>query len=229
MNRLNMSAWPVILVLAGFVPVIGRTGEEVAPGWEWSYKAGLTDGSGAFMGGSTIVHLVGHGGSLYAGNSYWQDSTNIWYGGKDAAAGWAQVLRLDKPGGQWAVDLALGPQHLRVESLSLDPSTRETVHLVGFEAWVVGNRFPVWGGRGEGGFYKGAMYAIRDRSGNYRLKEVNGKSADAKPPLVAPYAFALSPFKGHEGETLYFGGHDANDRPSHNRAWIFCVSLKGAL
>ena len=99
--------------------LLGQTipADELGPGWEHSYKTGVTDRNGRYMGGSTIVHIVGHKGKLFAGNSYWHDSRNIWYGGKDRSTGWAQVLRLDKPGGKWEVDLELGPQHLRVEAL----------------------------------------------------------------------------------------------------------------
>ncbi len=95
--------------------VVSASGQ--APVWEQSYRAGQTDDNGQLMAGSTIVHLVGHKGKLFAGNSYWQDSRNIWYGGKDRSTGWAQVLRLDKSGGRWTVDLEMGPQHLRCEIL----------------------------------------------------------------------------------------------------------------
>jgi hypothetical protein len=69
------------------------------------------------MGGGTIMHLVGHQGRLFAADSYWCDSRNIWYGGRDPNIGWAHVLRLDRSGGPWVVDLELGPQHLRPEIL----------------------------------------------------------------------------------------------------------------
>ena len=95
--------------------VVSASGQ--APVWEQSYRAGQSDDNGQFMGGSTIVHLVGHKGKLFAGNSCWQDSRNVWYGGKDRSTGWAQVLRLDKSGGRWTVDLEMGPQHLRCEIL----------------------------------------------------------------------------------------------------------------
>lgn len=99
---------------------IGRgklSAESAPPTWVQSFRAGELDRNGHYMGGSTIVHLVGHKGKLYAGNSYWHDARNIWYGGKDPGTGWAQVLRLDEPGGEWEVDHDLGPQHLRVEIL----------------------------------------------------------------------------------------------------------------
>jgi poly(A) polymerase len=86
-------------------------------GWTASFRAGCIDRNGKFAGGSQIIHLVPHKGSLYAASGYWEDSRNIWYGGKDRSSGWAQVLKLAGPGEPWVVDLDLGPQHLRAELL----------------------------------------------------------------------------------------------------------------
>jgi hypothetical protein len=446
--------------------------ETVEPGWERSYQAGMTDPAGHYLGGSQVMHLVGHKGRLYAGNSYWQDSRNIRYGGKDPKTGWAQVLRLDHPGGSWVVDLELGPHHLRCEILKsvtfrtdgagrrltnpvnlllasaftpfpdrveislftrddatgkwtrskvysgekpkdmgdrsvramcvhrdkvtgvdrlflsigklgifsgvydeaaqgkvkwspgsesgpvetrplaiieangdllfsagrkiyrridgtapsykilhdtsdlypdaafqptggmrglsaipspsgkgdslifamwernrsrgdvyrldpaedgtyrrtreavvadlmsrylsgnpvymvgaaysyflpvTDPATSKTVNLFGFESWIGGHRHPTWGGTEKGGFYAGGMVAIRDEKGIYRLKEIDGRSVTAKPALVAPYCFTVSPFPADRGQTIYFGGHDPNGKASHNMAWIFSTRLENVL
>ena len=94
-----------------------RGGNGVEPGWQRVYQAGQTDPDGHYLGGSNIIHVVGHKGKLYAGNSYWCDSRNVRYGGTDPKTGWAQVLRLDQPGGKWVVNLELGPKHLRTEIL----------------------------------------------------------------------------------------------------------------
>jgi hypothetical protein len=75
----------------------------VEPGWDQSFKAGATDQNGHYMGGGTIMHLVGHKGHLFAADSYWCDSRNMWYGGANPNTGWAQILRLDHPGGPWVV------------------------------------------------------------------------------------------------------------------------------
>jgi len=110
--------------LIGFTAALGAAAQTsksaeqaVAPGWNQSFKAGATDSNGHYMGGGTIMHLVRHQGRLFAADSYWCDSRNIWYGGRDPNIGWAQVLRLDRSGGSWVVDLELGPQHLRPEIL----------------------------------------------------------------------------------------------------------------
>jgi poly(A) polymerase len=111
----------------------------------------------------------------------------------------------------------------------VDPSTKETVHLIGFESWIGGDRFPI-GQRGpNGGFYAGAMYAIRDKKGKYRVNEVNGPSTSCKPVLIATRAYVLSPFAEDGNNVIYFGGHDCNDKTSHNTAWIFSTSLENAL
>jgi hypothetical protein len=61
--------------------------------------------------GTEIVHLVAHKGRLYAGNGYWMDARGY------ENIPWAQVLVLDSRDGDWKVDLALGPRHLRVTAL----------------------------------------------------------------------------------------------------------------
>jgi hypothetical protein len=448
------------------------SGREVAPGWDRTFRAGFTDLAGRYIGGATIMHLVGHQGRLFAADSYWCDARNIWYGGQDPSTGWAQILRLDSPGGPWTVDLDLGPQFLRPEILKsitfhtdsaghqlpapanllltaafsrspervevyvftrddtagnwaktliftgpmsntagedyavramsthrdkitgidhiflpignkgifsgvydptvpgkikwspqsesgpaetrilstieangslvfsagrkiyrrvdgpapsyqviqdmsdrypepirsatggirgltaiqnpvgkgdslvfamwedrsrgdvwrldptsdeaytrtheitladlvtqylpgatvrtvgaaysdfhavTDPSSGETLHLVGLEAWLFGNRYPTWGGNGQGGFYAGALVAVRDAKGHYTMHEVNGRATPNKPPLVAAYSFAISPFASDHERTIYFSGLDANNRPATNLAWIFGTSLQSFL
>ena len=445
---------------------------DVEPGWERSFQAGGTDANGEFMGGSTIVHLVGHKEKLYAGNSYWLDSNHYWYGGSNPNTPWGQVLRLDEPGGDWEEDLDLGPQHLRVELLEsivlttdengaalpepvnllvaaeynvksttvdidfwirddsdgtwdmtvvrsdtrnaedlevhsvralqvhqdnvtgvdrvflsvgqigiasgvfdpdasgqivwdantetgwvenrilsvieanddllysagrkiyrrndgnsptytvvedvsdlypasqnqlggirgmspmpnpngpgesiifamtesntapgwilrldpngdgtytrvvedrldtymsaylsgnpvyfilaayneftpvLDPFSSERLSLIGFESWIGGFTYPLWGAGDTGGFYRGAMYAIRDSSGDIRLAEVNGLSTYNKPATVATTTIEISPFPEDNGQALYFGGHDGNHMDSTNMAWIFRSSVAQAL
>jgi hypothetical protein len=86
-------------------------------GWVQSYRAGSTDSRDRYAGGSEILHLVGHRGRLYAACGYWMDARNIWYGGSELGTGWAQVLMLDTPEGEWEVDLEMGPFHLRPEIL----------------------------------------------------------------------------------------------------------------
>ena len=81
--------------------------ETVAPGWQASYRAGCLDVGGNLMGGSELMHLVAHDGMLFAAVGYWEDTANINYGGTNSSEGWAQILRLDSPGGQWALDLTM--------------------------------------------------------------------------------------------------------------------------
>ena len=111
----------------------------------------------------------------------------------------------------------------------VDPSTKETVHLIGFESWIGGEKFPISQRGAYGGFYAGAMYAIRDKKGKYRLNEVNGFSTLCKPVLVSTRAYVLSPFAEDHNKVIYFGGYDCNDKTSHNTAWIFSTSLENAI
>lgn len=93
-----------IALLAGAAPGQSRP----AGGWEQALQPGKGDGA---VGGTEILHLVAHKGRLFAGNGYWMDTRG------PANTPWAQVLVLDSPAGQWKVDLAMGPGHLRATAL----------------------------------------------------------------------------------------------------------------
>ena len=85
--------------------------------WESSFSAGTYDYSNNFMGGSEVLQLVSHKNKLFASVGYWQDETNIWYGGDDINYGWAQIISLDNPNDLWSVDLNLNSYYLRPEIL----------------------------------------------------------------------------------------------------------------
>jgi len=91
-------------------------GEALRPGWERSFRSGCADAAGRLAAGSEVLHLVPHGGRLFAANGYWMDPRNPLYGAPQAAGAWAQVLRLDSARGAWQVDFEL-PFHLRAEAL----------------------------------------------------------------------------------------------------------------
>jgi hypothetical protein len=110
-----------------------------------------------------------------------------------------------------------------------DPETRKTAHLIGFESLLCGRKFPSYKGSFLGGFYRGAMYAIRSRDQKYLLGEVNGPINSEGPPLVAPRAFAFSPFAGEEEGVIYVGGFDANYMRTHDTAWVFRAPVETVL
>ena len=85
--------------------------------WESSFAAGIFDDNNNFMGGSEVLQLVSHKNKLFASVSYWQDESNIWYGGDDPNIGWSQILSLDSPNEDWSVDLNLDSYYLRPEIL----------------------------------------------------------------------------------------------------------------
>lgn len=78
-----------------------------ASGWTQSYDAGYVDARGRYAGGSEIMHLVPHGGKLYAANGYWMDPR--WSEHPYPQRQSTQVLRLDAPDDQWLVDLDTAP------------------------------------------------------------------------------------------------------------------------
>jgi hypothetical protein len=111
-----------------------------------------------------------------------------------------------------------------------DPATNETKYVIGMSEWVVGHAVRTTQGKGkDGGYYSGALYAVRDAGGRYAMHEVNGRIAPSNPDLVATRAYTLSPFAEDGGRTIYFGGYDCNFVSSSDTAWIFRTSLANAL
>jgi len=85
--------------------------------WESSFTAGAFDNNNNFMGGSEVLQLVSHKNKLFASISYWQDESNIWYGGGNPNIGWSQIISLNSPNEDWSVDLNLDSYYLRPEIL----------------------------------------------------------------------------------------------------------------
>lgn len=86
--------------------------------WKQSYKAGHNDRNGEYLGGSQMMHLVPYRGKLFAALSYWEDQGCLWYGKEKSKGRWAQILRLDKPNDDWALDIQLPESGLRPEILT---------------------------------------------------------------------------------------------------------------
>jgi hypothetical protein len=105
----------------------------------------------------------------------------------------------------------------------VDPVTKETVHIIGFQGNIRGKDKLRWQGSA---LYAGAMYAIRTADGKYSVQEVNNTYAPGKTVLVSPRAFCLSPFGDNQ---LFIGGHDSSNRISDDMAWIFKAPLEVAL
>jgi hypothetical protein len=111
----------------------------------------------------------------------------------------------------------------------VNPLTNEPAWLMGFECWIGGRQFPCWQGNEQGGFYAGAMYAVRDKNSRFWLNEVNGPADGHKAPLQAVRAYTVSPFDSEHESVIYFGGFVGDHGPSHNTAWVFKTSIENAL
>ena len=112
--------------IASSTPANATAAAWPAPGWQQQYKAGFVDSAGRYAGGSETVHVEGYGNRLFAAIGYWEDERNCNYqspGGsachdpEKVSTGWAQVVRMDEPGGPWVVDLELGIGPVRTEVL----------------------------------------------------------------------------------------------------------------
>ena len=104
----------------------------------------------------------------------------------------------------------------------VDPKTGELVHIIGFQSVIFNHNE----GRGQGGYYRGAKYAIRTADGRYLVGEINGKYAEGKPTLVAPRTFVHSPFGDNQ---VFIAGYDTNFIPSTDHAWVFSTDLSTLL
>lgn len=103
-------------------------------------------------------------------------------------------------------------------------------HLVGLEAWIGGTRWrTVQGKDTKGGYYAGALYAIRDAAGRFRLAEVNARIGGANPALESTRSYVLSPFPEDGGRAVYFGGFDCNFVRCSDTAWIFRANVATVL
>lgn len=167
----------------------------------------------------------------------------VWHNGSQSQA---CIHRLDpKPDGSWSdrqeVCLAqLASRHIGApvsfvlgaysNFLPLsDPSTGELLHVVGIEAFIPGRGFDPLTAHNQrystGGHYAGALYALRDSKGGWRIGEVGGKFRPGKRELVSVYTYAMSPFGGTDEGRIYLGGYDPNHFASTNTAWVASAPL----
>lgn len=129
----------------------------------------------------------------------------IWHPGKTSRG---CVIRLDRePDGRYTQHQEACLSHLASEHTGLpasfilaaysrfmpftDPATGQTLHVVGLEAWVppsAGTSLVAQNQRTpQGGPYAGAIYAVRDPQGHWRVGEVNGRFQPGMPELVSTY------------------------------------------
>lgn len=219
---------------------IYRRRDGPVPSWERVYDMhddrpqGAASLSGGIRGLTAVPNPNGQGSSLLF----------AWVPGKDSR-GCLIRLDLNSAGGFTRVDedcvdrlvarsLGVSSVHFAIAGYNdllavRDPSTGKTAHLLGLEAWIDRGGLPVVQGDGQGGFYAGALYAIREAPGRYRVAEVNGRIRTSAPPLVATRAYAVSPFAADRAGVVYFAGFDCNVKSSSDTAWIFRATLGAAL
>jgi hypothetical protein len=77
------------------------------------------------------------------------------------------------------------------------------------------------------GLEGGAWYLIRDKAGQYRLRQIDVDLPRIGHSLVAVRAISASPFPGDSA--VYFAGYDANYTPIHDSAWITRATTSVAL
>ena len=70
-------------------------------------------------------------------------------------------------------------------------------------------------------YYPTPSFLVRHCNGVYGLRQIIDPSIVPAPPLLATRALAVSHFSGDPAGTLYVGGYDAHNEPSHNTDWIY--------
>jgi hypothetical protein len=113
------------------------------------------------------------------------------------------------------------------------PASGEAYHLIGLEAFIPASpagRLALYltaanQRQDRGGFYAGALYALRDGQGRWRLGEVDGTFQPGRRELVSAYTYAMSPFGGTDAQNIYLGGYDPNHFPSTDTAWVYRIGL----
>jgi acetyl esterase/lipase len=76
--------------------------------WQRVFQAPQTDANGQRMTGTEIIDFATHDARLFAGNSYWAETTEARRG---------QVFALDSAQGKWRRDLQMPPRYSRVAAL----------------------------------------------------------------------------------------------------------------
>jgi hypothetical protein len=106
------------------------------------------------------------------------------------------------------------------QALPVQEANGATAHLIGIEAHTNScSKVPCVESGFRGGYYAGALFAVRHADGSYSMNEVGGRRGrtQTEPALVAPRTYVQSPFPADEA--VYFGGFDCNDQKNHNTAW----------
>jgi hypothetical protein len=100
----------------------------------------------------------------------------------------------------------------------------EDVLLIGLEAWLPPTSQVTEGHRvanaGRGRLEGDAWYLIRHSNGSYDLRRVPPRAGQ---PMVSTRSIVA------DGDSVYFGGFDANKAPAHNTAWIVRSSVGTAV
>jgi hypothetical protein len=106
-----------ILVLTILLTAGAALAGQHTAGFHQVFQAGSRDPKGNFMGGTIMAALVPHDGKLFAANGFTWDQP-----GEDPAPG-AQILVLDRPGGEWRLDYELKKSAWRASPKSVTFTT----------------------------------------------------------------------------------------------------------
>ncbi|WP_287130933.1 PHB depolymerase family esterase [Candidatus Cyanaurora vandensis] len=74
-----------------------------------------------------------------------------------------------------------------------------------------------------------ASYLVRQSNGNYQLQRVLDPRTNPRVGLTTTRTMVVSPFPEDRGQVVFLGGFDADDKPTHNAAWVVRASVDAVL
>ena len=152
----------VLLIFSVCLAVVDGADTDGAPfnladlAFKRSWSSGSKDAAGKEMNATEIMHLVPHGGKLYAATSQWMESDP-----KTPRA--SSILVLDRPQGQWRVDHQFSTDSLRLGSLrEVTFTTDAKGNAIDPVAILLAGPDATAGGDG-----KHAVYSLDDQTGRW--------------------------------------------------------------
>jgi hypothetical protein len=70
-------------------------------------------------------------------------------------------------------------------------------------------------------YYPAPSFLVRHCNGSYDFRTIVAPSVRPAPSPIATRALAVSQFPGDSQGTIYAGGFDAHNLPTHNTAWVY--------
>ena len=198
-------------------PSLYRRTDGAKPEWKavHTYPAPANDSSSGWRGLTAVPHPSGKGESLLAAME----------------GGPSQIVRID-PGEPYRVTVELdvrdfvnrawgaAPRYFIVANNHMtwveDRASESRALLISLQAHPAVKVSDAW-------------YFVRREPGQYELRRVDAPNLKQGQSLCSTRTFAVSPFAADAANVVFMGGYDADNRPSHNTAWVARATVGAVL